>query len=477
MAKDDMNLLKCLLRALVLTLLLLVPAGVLAQEPAQGGAAPGSVGSGQAPAANPPREFSPADIWAPLSRLHAGPFSVYSAEITGGYSNYPAAPGLTGSVLNPLAAARVAFLRASTSMGLAGRWKAGSFSLTYTPTLYQDTSKNFREASHNASLNYQTKLGRSWEFSLNGTGGNYSQYDTLLQSPPLARITQLQVPITNRDLMEMIAQPAVYMPPTATVALQAQQMIRASATASLTLRLGTRNRISWSAGYYLNRGMDGADNAALLLSTLRTRGASASVGMQRSLTPHFDLGFSVGEQRTGVRLGDYRQRQAQLTMSWQPARHWSVHVAAGPAMRSSANERNVITAAINASVARIVGSGLINVSYVKDLYMAGIVQGGSESRAVSLNWSPRKRGRHFVYSLGGGYVWTGGMIQSGRALQSWFAQPSCGIPITRSMQFFTQYMFFSQSWSLGAGSGSRDMQRHMVTMGLRFNFQRPGQGL
>jgi len=394
----------------------------------------------------------------------------------GGYSTYPAAPGLNLSAMSPFSAARVAFLRASTSLGLAWRWRAGSFSLTYTPTLYQDTSRDFREANHTGSLNYQTSFGRNWTFGLNASGGNYSQYDTLLESAPIARVAQLQVPVTNRDLLAMIAEPAVFMPPTATFALQAQKMMRASATASLTRRLGMRNSLSLSASYYLNRGMDSADNAALLLSTMRTRGASATLAMQRSFSPRFQMGFSVGEQRTGPRLGDYRQRQAQLTMGWQPGRRWSFQAAAGPALRSSPNERKIVTGAFNATAARTLGSGLISFSYVKDLYMAGLVQGGTESRAVSLNWGPRRRNRRFTYSLAGGYNWRAGMLQSGPALEGWFAQPSCGIPITRSMQFFTQYMFFHQSWRSAAGSGSSDMERHMVTMGFRFDFQRPAQG-
>lgn len=471
-----MNPCRCAL-VLIALAICLAALTVSAQEPAAPPTAAGGTTAQQPAVQQPDNSAEPSplrrsDLFVPFSRLHWSGFGIFSAEVAGGYANYPV--GLPSTATTALPMSNSGFLTASTKVGYGKRWHDGFFAVIYSPTLYRQSSSTPNQTTQSGSLQFEQKLDKNWSLSFNVTGGSYDEYGTMLQQSALELVPRLQVPITNQDLLAVIQQAPAFSLPTISYAVQARQLLRGSAAASLVYRMTARNRLLFSGGYYLNRGLDGSNDFAALYSNYRSTSETWSAGFERSVTRHMNLGLSFAESRVQMSGNTRLQRQAQLNWQWLPDRHWVLQFSGGPARQDFPGLKPRSDVAVNASVGRTMKSSLVSVGYQRDISLSAVWPDAYESRNAYVEWAPQARQRHWTYSVAAGYNWMGGVSGRGKVLEGWMARPTFAIPLGASLQFYTQYLFFSQSWAKGnaQSQGLHQMDRHMALVGLRWQLAR-----
>lgn len=446
--------------------------GVAAQQPAPAGiGAPtgNQPDTGQSPA----RLFRPADVLAPLSRLQWGPFALYSLQIMGGFSSVPLLNGPASSGWQEnLPMPSVGLFTASTSMGASWRRPRSSFSIVYTPSVYRQTSNELNQVVHNGGVSYDRALGR-WQLSIGLSGGNQNEYSFLLQPQPIEIVAQMRVPFSNLELMDLIDRPQVLTVSPPRYVASGRTILRGDGRVSLTRKLGMRDRVSASAGYSVNRDLDAQTQQGAALSPYRYNARSVSLGYSHSFSPRQELGLTAGEQRSDS--PQYRatyQRSAQLSYSLRPTRNWSLNASAGPSLGNYQSARQQVQVAVSGGVTRQWASSMASLTYSRGMYV-GEIAGGYQSDIVSLAWAPRPKPRaRLSYSFTAGYQRLSSQ-QIGLGMQGWTAGSTLAVPLTRSAQVFAQYVFFDQRYGqILAYRQLSEMRRHLVLVGLRWNFQR-----
>jgi hypothetical protein len=449
--------------------------GVAAQQPSSAGIGaptgnqPDTPDNGQSPA----RSFRPADLLTPPSRLRWGPFALYSMQIMGGFSSVPLLNGSASSGWQEnLPMPSVGLFTASTAMGASWRRARSSFSIVYTPSVYRQTGNELNQVLHNGGVSYDRAFGR-WQLSIGLSGGNQNQYSFLLQPQPVETVARMRVPFSNLQLMDLIDRPQVLTVSPPQYVASGRSIIRGDGRVSLTRKLGMRDRVSASAGYSVNRDLDAQTQQGAALSPYRYNARSVSLGYSHSFSPRQELGLTAGEQRSDS--PQYRAtygRSAQLSYSVRPTRNWSLSASAGPSLGNYQSARQQLQVAVSGGVTRQWASTMTSLTYSRGLYV-GDIAGGYQSDAVSLAWAPRPKPRaHLIYSFSAGYQRLSSQ-QIGVGVQGWTAGSTLAVPLTRSVQLFSQYAFFDQRYGQAmAARQLQEMRRHMVLVGLRWDFQR-----
>ncbi len=421
------------------------------------------------PAAQPLRA---GDWLAPPSRMHWGPFRLSSAQVLGAYSNRPLAgnPQQVSELPRFLGNQAEGLFQSSATFGFFQRWGRGSLGAQYTPSLFRQGSVGLTRLNHNLAVNYYREFGRDWQIDFSARGGTYNQYGVLLQQPFLEPIVRLQTPLTNQDLLNIVDPPQALKEPVTDYLLTGRQLLGSNFGLTLKRRLSPRDSLIFSTVHSVNRSLEAETEPGLLLPDFHSNGRSLSAGFEHAFSSRSQVGVVYADKHMTSRHGDGAQQQVEITYNWLPAPRWSMHLAAGPALRDEGLGVRKPQAAANAYLIRTAASWMMSFSFDRDFYFAGL-PGGRESQRMEFTWASRLRGHKWLYSVSSGYQWLSAGAERGTEASGFLLRPAIAVPLTSSLQTIAQYVFFDQQWGRGVPvQGLTNFQRHMVLFGVRWTF-------
>lgn len=429
----------------------------------------------------PPRPLTAADYLAPFSITRIGPLSLYSVTLSGSMSNRPVGSSPTDFVRAAGFPETKSFLgRGSIAMGMNKRFSGGALSFSYAPTLdYQSTSE-YTQVNHSASLTLDKEFRPSgWRFSLGMHGATSNQFSTLLQEEPQFQpVLRLNVPLSNLDLLNIISEPVVLTTPQQELLLTGRRLANANAGLYVSKRLSSRGSLRVGFTYGLNRSFEDETLEGLAFRNYKSNSFSSNLGYTHRITPRQTLGIRFADQRNYFQSGHTQLQSVTMSYNVAMGRRWSVDMTGGPGLNRAVQVLNTNastptttgfrpTAVGSIFLSRATRSSVFRVGYSRGFYTGGLT-GGQQTESVQASYAPSLRGQKWRVSVNGGYTWIYG-VGGNRQSAGWTVRPSFQYPLTRTLVLGFQYAYFHQSF--GASSLYQNLQefnRYVASVSLRW---------
>ena len=291
------------------------------------------------------------------------------------------------------------------SMSAHWRWGTGFIGVQYTPSVDYQTATDLRQINHNVSLfiDHPFRFGK-WRLTLGVHSATANQLSSFFEPPPIIPLFNLDIPITNRDLVDLLSTPTPLQPVKPNLILLSHRFVTGAASASLSRRLSGRDTLSITGQFVMNKTLDFGQSGPVF-NYPQSSGGTVSAIFSHYINGHQFLSLNLSDSQT-IANSSYpqtSQQSAQLTYSWTPWRTWAFSAGAGPSRVSQPGGGSTATYVPSASISHTVFGAAIILAYTKGFELQGFA-GGQDSKNVNITWAaPRLDGHKWQYSLTTGF--------------------------------------------------------------------------